>query len=177
MTLTHGSHGVLLRPKMMPNSYVIMAKMPAKMTYNSRVVTAENARMMLNSDVFKTENAKMTVKSNVHDPHRETKCSWPSPWDQMFMTLTVEIPKSSWPSPPEKWKVRDPPCFFRNPPGALNNDCSPKGGHRFFGRALNFSVTPPTSYKCYFPYYMPSTVYSQKKYNWHYITTIPLISQ
>ena len=66
------AHEVLLRPKMMPKSYVVIK---AKMTYNLCVITAENARMMRNSHVFKTENAKVTVKSNIHDPHRETKCS------------------------------------------------------------------------------------------------------
>ena len=91
------------RPKMMQNSYVII-------------------KAKKDVQFIKTEKTKMTVKSNVHD--RETKCSWPSPWDQMFITLTVEIPKSSWPSPPKKWKVRDPPCFFGSPLGALNNDHS-----------------------------------------------------
>ena len=76
MARAHGTRGArthgVLRPTMMQNSYIIIK---SKMTYNSRVIAAENARMMRNLQVFKTENANVTVKSNVHVRHRETKCS------------------------------------------------------------------------------------------------------
>ena len=95
-------------------SKVIQTMLNIWITYNG----AERQKIC---GFVRTHSNKWQIPVSKNPNHHEEKSSWPSPCDKKFMTLTVENSKCSWPSSSKKWNVRDPPWFFRSPPGAVNN--------------------------------------------------------